>query len=431
MKTNPKSILPLIFLFFTAAHAAAIQSIEDITITRDGIVLKGKFHLADGTGPFPTAILLHGFPGNETDVLGIGKRLSEADINALTFNYSGTYQSEGLYSFDNTQKDIRAAYDFINDLKNVTRYKIDTTRVFIGGYSYGGGMALTYAANHHEITSVFSIAGTDHCEFFREYFRNEEFKEMIDDMFDRLAAPAGPVRFPEGGMPKDVSEETIAAADSTYDLRKAAPLLSSKHILLIAGWDDLNVTMDHHILPLYRALQKEKADKMTIKAFQDDHAFNEVRPELAETIIDWIEEGSKKETGKGIQVSGTMAPKGPPAKAPVRTDAGESCIVDLKQGYSISGTLYGRMEIDFRILVAGPCGPPAGTFDEQWIAHGTFTGTMNGTDASGNLTYTAQVKAGGDVEGQIIFGHGLDGELNIRGNFSDGILSYHGWLESD
>ncbi|MBN1363353.1 MAG: alpha/beta fold hydrolase [Syntrophaceae bacterium] len=261
---------------------------RDITITRDEIKLKGNFYPAEGAGPITTVILLHGFPGNEIDVLGVGQKLSESGINALTFNYSGTYQSDGLFSFDNTQKDIKAAYDFAQHPANVEKFRIDTTEIILGGYSYGGGMALTYAANHPEITNVFSIAGTDHGEFFREYFRNEEFKQMIDKIFEQLTDPQGPVRFSGGGKPKDVKEESFAGADSTYDLRKCASLLSSKNILLIGGWDDVNVTMDHHMLPLYRALQKENADKVTIVAFQDDHSFNKVRSELAGIIINWL-----------------------------------------------------------------------------------------------------------------------------------------------
>ena len=49
---------------------------------------------------------MQGFPGNETDVLDIGSKLSEVGINELTFNYSGTHQSEGDLNFETTQKDI-------------------------------------------------------------------------------------------------------------------------------------------------------------------------------------------------------------------------------------------------------------------------------------------------------------------------------------
>lgn len=289
-------IFKTILLFLTSVVVAHSQTLTPIfiSIDRSDVLLKGKFYVSEGEGTFPTVILLPGLPGNEKDVLGLGSELSEAGINVMTFNYSGTYKSQGQNSFDNTQKDIQAAFQFLHQPKNISKYKVDTTHVYLGGWSYGGGMALTYAANHPEIADVFSIAGTDHGEFFREYMRNHEFKQMIDTMFEQLAAPSGPVRFAEGGMPKDVIEQTIAEADSTIDLRRSAPLLAQKNILLVGAWDDVMVTMDHHILPLYRALKENRAQNVKIVAFQDNHALEQSRAELARTIIDWIEAVSEK-----------------------------------------------------------------------------------------------------------------------------------------
>ena len=99
-------------------------------------------------------------------------------------------------------------------------------------------MALTYAANHPEITSVFSIAGTDHGEFVREYTRNPGFQKVFDGVIDSLAAPAGPVRFAEGFTLKKIIDMGVDAYYPNLDLRKGAPLLAEKDILLICGWDD-------------------------------------------------------------------------------------------------------------------------------------------------------------------------------------------------
>lgn len=121
-------------------------------------------------------------------------------------------------------------------------------------------------------------------------------------------------------------------------------------------------------------------------------------------------------------------PAGSPLEKPVRIEAGTSCIVDVKQRYVVSGTLTGTMEVDFRILVQGPCGSAPGKYDEEWIAHGTFAGETNGSSTSGHLSYTATVEAGGDVEGHIVLGQGLSGDFRVRGNFADGKLSYEGLL---
>lgn len=129
------------------------------------------------------------------------------------------------------------------------------------------------------------------------------------------------------------------------------------------------------------------------------------------------------------EVEGVLIPAGPPLEKTVKTDTGEFCIIELKQPYKISGTLSGGLEIDYRILVYGPYGEPPGTYNEEWIAFGSFSGTVDDTPAGGKFTYTARVKVGGDVEGIIVFGQGIKGELIIKGNFKDGKLSYNGHLD--
>jgi len=276
------------FLMVLAVLQGQAATLRDVTIDSSGVLLKGKFYVAEGEGAFPTVILLHGLPGNETDVLGLGSKLSEAGFNALTFNYSGTFQSQGQMSFDNTQKDIKAVFEFLHRQENVISYKIDTARIHLGGWCFGGGMALAYAAGHPEISAVFSVAGNDHAEFFREYARNPEFQKMVDDMFASVGAPAGPVRFAKGALPKEIVKAGLDKLNPIYDLRKSAPDLAPKDILLIGGWDDRQVTIEQFVLPFYRALEKEKAKNVKIVGFQDDHYFKNSRAEVALTIIEWL-----------------------------------------------------------------------------------------------------------------------------------------------
>lgn len=285
-----RSVVPCLFvLVFLKSHASTPN---DITIDRDGVLLKGKYYMSEGSGNFPTVILLHGFPGNEIDVLGLGDQLSEVGINTLTFNYSGTHHSEGEFNFENTQKDIGAVFEFIHQSQNILKFKIDTTRIILGGYSYGGGMAFTYAANHPEIREVFSIAGNDHGAFMEEYKRNSEMQKEIDKMFEDLKARTETVRFGPGGTAKGIAEMKVIESNPTYDLRNCAKLLVQKKLLLIAGWDDKNVSVEKIVLPLYRELKKEKAQNVKIVAVHDNHSFGNSREELAEAIIKWIKHKS-------------------------------------------------------------------------------------------------------------------------------------------
>ncbi|MCO5271624.1 MAG: hypothetical protein M9954_08190 [Cyclobacteriaceae bacterium] len=133
--------------------------------------------------------------------------------------------------------------------------------------------------------------------------------------------------------------------------------------------------------------------------------------------------------GTGGKAVGFIKPKGHPHNAPTAVEAGKSCLVDLIQDYTVTGTLSGTFIINYRIMVHGPCGQPPGTYDEEWIAHGTFSGQINDTPEEGKFTYTATVRDGGNVNGTIVFGQGITGNLGIAGNFKDGKLSYKGRVD--
>lgn len=256
---------------------------ERISFRQGDDLLVGRFYAARGGDPTATVLLLQGSPGNPDDVLGLGERLSLRSCNVLTFNYRGTLDSEGVSSFENAQADIAAAHDYL-----ATRLsdQVEVDQIIVGGWSYGGGMGLAYAANHPEVSAVFSIAGTDHGAFLREYERDPSYREMIDQMFDEMARPSSPWRMASGATPREVVGQGGRLDD--YDLQMLAPKLATKHLLLIGAWDDQSVKMEHHILPLYRELARLGVASVAIEAFADDHSFGNVRDDLAETVLAWI-----------------------------------------------------------------------------------------------------------------------------------------------
>jgi len=123
---------------------------------------------------------------------------------------------------------------------------------------------------------------------------------------------------------------------------------------------------------------------------------------------------------------GVIVPAGPPLSPPVRVDSGDSCVIDIILPYIFDGSLQGVAEVNYRIDVKGPCAQAApGVFDETWIARGIFTGSPG--DAS--FVYTADVKAGGKIKGEIVLGQGLNGRLWVSGNLTGTQLDYRGFVD--
>ncbi len=279
----------LLMLFPLHAFTQATQPAEPtgIQIDRNGILLDGKFYQAQGSELKPTLILLQGSPGNQYDVLGIGKAISAQGINAITFNYSGTHKSQGFLSFPNCLDDIGAVYRFLKSKDNIEKFGIDTSRIFLSGYSFGGGMAMTYAIKHREIASVISIAGLDWGEYFEDYLKDPVMKAGLDASIKK-AVDAGINRFEQGKTPGEMGEDLTKNLDPAFYTKRNAPLLAEKNILIICGWDDPGVTLERYVLPLYRELKKNPAQKITVVSYQDDHSFGKSRAEIVQAIIKWI-----------------------------------------------------------------------------------------------------------------------------------------------
>ena len=124
----------------------------------------------------------------------IKRSLSMSGINAMTFNYSGSHQSTGTFSFPNCQADIGATFIFLHRPDVVGKLRIDTSAIILAGYSLGGGQATAYAIRHKEVKRLISIAGVDWGIYFDQYRSNPDMKNNLDARIDKSIA-AGIFRF--------------------------------------------------------------------------------------------------------------------------------------------------------------------------------------------------------------------------------------------
>jgi len=84
-------------------------------------------------------LLVPGWGGGPTDVLGTARFLSENGVEAFVLTPRGWHDSEGEASFANTLEDIGAALAWAR--------RHATHEVVLGGHSFGGGMSMAYAAH--------------------------------------------------------------------------------------------------------------------------------------------------------------------------------------------------------------------------------------------------------------------------------------------
>lgn len=252
-----------------------------VAVGRDSVWV-GQYRPAPGRQEAPTLLMVPGWPAVGSDVLGLGRRLSDLGSHVFILHPRGHGTSSGTASFRNAIDDVDAVLAWLASGDAAGEFGHDP-EVVLAGYSWGGGIALAYAGGHPSIRRVIAIAGSDHGAFIRRFDDDPDYGAFYRAALLSTQAPSGPVRF---DLDRDLDE--LRNDRAMHDLVSIAPALADRDLLLFAGWDDAQVEMEHQVLPFYRALRRAGAETVRVIGYQDDHGFGTVRAELASDIRRWL-----------------------------------------------------------------------------------------------------------------------------------------------
>lgn len=273
----------LISLLLYASCLCAQRSSQCDTLTFQSKEAKvvGYFYPAVDTGTH-TLLFTQGFM-ETSDIWGLCHFLASQNINVLTFDYRGCFESEGTQSLLNGQEDLAAAIQFLSSEKMKEKYGVDTSNLVIGGYSYGGHMAMLYAIHHSEIKKVVSISGGDLGSFAEILQENTSLQEGYAGFFESIRKPKGPVNF-EYEQPL----EELLQNPTFFDLKRQADHLSGTSIFLTVGLDDNIVSLEAQMLPLYRSLKKNKGQAVQMKVYNCGHSYRGAEDQLKRDLLNWL-----------------------------------------------------------------------------------------------------------------------------------------------
>ncbi|HEY4691497.1 MAG TPA: alpha/beta fold hydrolase [Anaerolineae bacterium] len=235
---------------------------EGIIFQSGGHNLLGALYLGAGSGPRPTAVLLHGIPGLEKNT-DIAYALREAGWNTLIFHYRGSWGSEGEYTLPGIPDDVRAAFDALAS----GEYPIDANRLALIGHSLGGWAAMVCAARDLRVKAVVTIGGISNMRTW--YLSTEQSIEYT--------------RFLRGISAAELQSQiralgtTLNPVDLIGDMRPIP-------ILIVHGDSDDLVVIEQ-ARELHQA-SKEAAEMAVIEGA--DHAFSRHRRQLVETVVGWL-----------------------------------------------------------------------------------------------------------------------------------------------
>lgn len=265
-------------LNFDATYPAELVPVR-ISATDEAHLL-GGIYVAQGAGPHPTLLLLHGFPGNEKNY-DLAHILRRAGWNVLIFQYRGAWGSGGAFAFAHVLEDVKTVLAFLRSPEAAARYRVDSGHLVLAGHSMGGWAALLTAAADANLRGVASIAGHNMALGAEELAEDPLMVKMALPFFNESAL------FLQGTTGQALIDEIVANA-AHWNLPDCATALAGQRLLLIAGSRDEGTQPALHHDPLVKALQTAGAQQLTTAILESDHSFGDRRIELAQTLLNWL-----------------------------------------------------------------------------------------------------------------------------------------------
>jgi uncharacterized protein len=260
------------------ANPAAIQSFQ---IPSHGAMLNALAYIAEGAGPHPVAILLHGFPGNEKN-LDLAQSIRRAGWNVLYFDYRGSWGSPGDFSFTHSLEDTQSAISFLRDPANAKKLRSDSGSIVLLGHSMGGFMARYTAAQDPAIKAVVLISAADmgasKVQSFKPGTEDEASRRLAASFAAEGIAPLA------GCTPQSLAKEVIANA-TAWNPVSVAPKLASRPILVITSDDGLAPINDAFVEALHQG-----GDKKVVSAHMPtDHSYSDHRIAMQTSVLQFLD----------------------------------------------------------------------------------------------------------------------------------------------
>lgn len=252
-----------------------------VTLTSCGEKMFGVMFTARGEGPHPTMMLLHGFPGNESN-FDLAHALRRTGWNVFVFHYRGTWGSKGMFSFSGMLADIRAGAAFIRSEAAQAKYRIDAQNIVIAGNSIGGFAALLSTAWGVGVKGCVSISSYDLGLLGQTIQTDAQVMGALREMLTECVEPVN-------GLSVDELIEEIITHGSQWNLLDHAESLAKYPVLLVAGSRDDVGPPDLHFHPLIAALNSMGADRLEWHLLESDHGFQDQRVGLSRIIAGWLD----------------------------------------------------------------------------------------------------------------------------------------------
>ncbi|MBN1299979.1 MAG: alpha/beta fold hydrolase [Melioribacteraceae bacterium] len=257
------------------------STMKPLIIPSEGEKLLGTLMIAQGKKSHPLIILLHGFPGNETN-MDIAHAARRAGWNVLIFHYRGSWGSSGDYSFGNCIQDVQNVIEYMTGKTGNHEYIVDESKIVLAGHSLGGFAALMNLTVHDNIKNCAFLAGFNFGYVSKIISTLPNGKELT---LERLEFDSKMVN---NASSESLFNEMILNRES-WDLAAVVKKLNHKNLLMIGAEYDNVAPIELHNKPLVNAITQNNSIKLHEHIIKAGHSFSDKRIELTSVFLDWLD----------------------------------------------------------------------------------------------------------------------------------------------
>ena len=281
MKVLTRFVTALVLAVPVLAKAQADTAFSvPIEVKSQGVTLRATMHVAAGAGPHATLVSTKGFPGNNSQAFSTF--LQSRGFNAISMNFRGQQQSDGMYDVAGTPADAAAIIAFLRSDSARRAFRIDPKRIAISGTSAGSFAALSAAADDESIGCLALIVPFNWTVLLVEMRKSPVTRSAV-------AAQAQSImnsRVPPVRLDSTFATRTLDNAES-YDLRGPAGRLKGRSVFMIGAAQDETAPVNTHFNPvrdLLRSVEAVVRDTM----LDDTHNLPNSGDRVFDLIAAWL-----------------------------------------------------------------------------------------------------------------------------------------------
>ena len=236
----------------------------------------GRLFTAQGEGPHPTVLLLHGFPGYEGNG-DLAHAFQRAGYTTVVFHYRGCWGSEGLFSLCNVLEDVGTAIDFIRENAGDEDYRFDPERLVLVGHSMGGFAALETAAGTRKILGAAAVSAFDFSLAAQDPAIGRAVRESLED------------NLPIHRKDLETVMREIDEHSEEWHFPALAQKLARRPLYLISGSRESVAVPSLHLTPLLEAMRRIDGATVACDLLDAEHSYSDRRVELTDKLLAWLD----------------------------------------------------------------------------------------------------------------------------------------------